>query len=258
VPFTFSHPIAVVPLARSPLVFSALVVGSLSPDFEYFLLFATTSIISHSWLGILVFCLPAGLVVLWLWHYLLKDFLVELLPDAHYQRLRPVCRPFSFFPASRFLLIALSIVIGAATHFLWDSFTHSYGWGVQNISILNTIVLQTSFYTLRFFRVLQHGSTLLGLTALAILYVRWYQRAKPQGSDNTRCLSAKARLRIIVVAIIIAASVALTCAWAISPPMESFYAFRKFVVKNAVVGMGTLGVELATLSMWWYIVRRTQ
>src|SRR5215467_12574272 len=36
VPFTFSHPAAVLPLARRGLVFSALVVGSMAPDFPYF------------------------------------------------------------------------------------------------------------------------------------------------------------------------------------------------------------------------------
>ncbi len=36
-PLTLSHPAAIIPLARQGLVFSALVVDSISPDFLYFI-----------------------------------------------------------------------------------------------------------------------------------------------------------------------------------------------------------------------------
>src|SRR5581483_12465816 len=50
VPFTLAHPAAVLPLRRRGLVFSALVVGSMAPDFEYF--FGLKRPISHTMPGI--------------------------------------------------------------------------------------------------------------------------------------------------------------------------------------------------------------
>ena len=63
-PFTVSHAAAVLPLKNSRLPLAALMVGSMSPDFAYFLpaaLSARTA--SHSLPGIFLFCLPAGLCI---------------------------------------------------------------------------------------------------------------------------------------------------------------------------------------------------
>ena len=55
-PFTPAHPAIVLPLIRSRY-FSAtgLIIGSLSPDFEYFFKMSVDSIYSHSKGGIILF-----------------------------------------------------------------------------------------------------------------------------------------------------------------------------------------------------------
>src|SRR6476620_11110084 len=120
-PFTLSHPAAVVPRARRGLSVSALVVGSMTPDLQYlvnqnFVKLALQERFSHSLPGVFVFCLPVGLALLLLFHYLLKFPLLSLFPLSHQQRLLPVARRFQCHRLNQLALIALSLIIGAFTH----------------------------------------------------------------------------------------------------------------------------------------------
>lgn len=105
-PFTLAHPAAVIPLKKlfwgRDLVVSALVVGSIMPDFGYFVPVTDFSSVSHSWWGMLVFDVPVGLLILWVFHNLLKHPLMKLLPDHHRHRLPPYSNSFSFFPRQHF------------------------------------------------------------------------------------------------------------------------------------------------------------
>ena len=73
---------------------SALVVGSLAPDFRYFLNLAPRGHIGHSFKGIFIFCLPVGLAVLWIFQQVMKRPLISLAPRSHQQRLVPLAEPF--------------------------------------------------------------------------------------------------------------------------------------------------------------------
>jgi hypothetical protein len=59
-PFTISHAAAVLPLSRTGLPLAALMIGSMSPDFAYFLP-ARTGLLSHSVPGLFKFCWPSAL-----------------------------------------------------------------------------------------------------------------------------------------------------------------------------------------------------
>jgi len=154
-PLTIAHPAAMVPLRRSGLPFSALVVGSLAPDLEYLLHLSPTGHIGHTIPGIFIFCLPIGLISLLIVHRTWMPTVNALL-----NRVEP---EFRFLPASSFGLICISILIGAFSHVAWDSFTHSYGWMVQHIPVLTMPLADTMWGTLRLFKLLQHASTLIGL-----------------------------------------------------------------------------------------------
>ena len=103
-PFTLAHPAAVLPLRRI-LVFSALVVGSMAPDFHYFLGLRPHDHFSHSIRGAFIFCLPVGLAVLWLFQHVMKLPLISLAPERHQERLARFAAAFRWGPASRFALI---------------------------------------------------------------------------------------------------------------------------------------------------------
>ena len=123
-PFTFAHVAAAPPLYRLAgrrLVLSALVVGAMSPDFEYFVRLRHIRTISHTPLGVVQMCLPASLAVLWGWHRFLGPVLAPLLPG---RIRRAAARPFRWGPPSRFIVICGSVVLGAFSHLAWDAFTN--------------------------------------------------------------------------------------------------------------------------------------
>lgn len=178
-PFTLSHPAAVLPLRRK-LVFSALVIGSMSPDFDYFFWPSANVRLTHTVLGIFLFCLPLGLMVLWLFHSLFKIPLLALAPVSQQRKLAVFARPFPFGPWRRFGLIVLSLIVGSATHLLWDSFTHRTMWPVQHLAWLQHIVFNIPSRPIRVYNLLQQVSTVFGLVALGVVYFRWTRHAPSQ------------------------------------------------------------------------------
>jgi len=126
-PWTFAHPAAIVPLrSLCPrwLSFPALILGAMAPDFSYYVgMHGQWRTFCHTPEGILTACLPLSLLLL----ALLLRFaapLTVLLPEPHRALVRGQLQP-PPHPAWRaWAVAALSVLIGAATHVLWDSFTH--------------------------------------------------------------------------------------------------------------------------------------
>ena len=82
-PFTFSHPAIVLPLTYLPKKWyslSALIVGSMTPDFEYFIRMKDYSKYSHTWGGIFWFDVPLGLILLFIFHNVVRNILIVYLP----------------------------------------------------------------------------------------------------------------------------------------------------------------------------------
>jgi hypothetical protein len=190
-PFTFSHPAAVLPFARTKLCFSALVVGSLSPDFLYFLVLAPRGGFGHRLPGLFLFCLPASLCVLYVFHRLIKRPAAELLPDYVRLRVEPQLERFTFLPASRLALVVASALLGALTHVGWDAFTHEGGWGVVHFPALGGGVVLPRAGTVPVYSLLQHASTLLGAAVLTAAATRWL-RGRP-GGDGAVPMNRRAR-----------------------------------------------------------------
>ncbi len=176
-PFTLCHPAAIIPFARQRFVLSALVVGSLSPDFIYFLNLAPRGQFGHTIPGVFLFCLPAGIGVLLIFHALLKWPILSLLPQVLQERLIGPARGFTFRPITRTLLIVVSILIGAFTHIIWDGFTHEYGWAVIKLQFLSSPVIEIGSRTIPLFKLLQHSSTAVGGGMLLLCVIRWTRYA---------------------------------------------------------------------------------
>src|SRR5262244_1922382 len=91
-PFTLAHTAAVLPLARllgKRVVFSALVIGSMTPDVAYVVPGLTRGP-SHSLPGLFWFCLPVGLASYLLFHLLLKRPLAAALPRSLREAMAPL------------------------------------------------------------------------------------------------------------------------------------------------------------------------
>ncbi len=127
-PFTFSHPAAVLPLAfiqKKWLSVTGLVIGSITPDFEYFFNMEQDSIYSHTWAGIFWFDLPLALIIVYLYNSLVRKSLIENLPQFLNTR-------FSRFESSSrnlnnikdFAVVVFSLITGITSHIIWDKITH--------------------------------------------------------------------------------------------------------------------------------------
>ncbi|WP_439880226.1 DUF4184 family protein [Pontibacter sp. MBLB2868] len=134
-PFTFSHPAIVLPLTTLPRKWvstTGLVIGSMAPDFEKFFKMAPGNTVSHTWEGIFWFNLPLGVVLAFLFHGVVRDPLIQNLPLPFRRRLLPFTgfNWKSYFKRN-YLVVMLSVLVGATSHLCWDSITHTRGLGVQ-------------------------------------------------------------------------------------------------------------------------------
>jgi Domain of unknown function (DUF4184) len=123
VPFTVSHAAAVLPLHRlskHQLPLTALMIGSMAPDFGYFFSHSVSRHLTHSFAGLFLFALPAGLL-LWLFYIaILEKATISLLPDRWHTRFAHT----DAITPSLVVRACIAIVLGGITHLLWDAFTH--------------------------------------------------------------------------------------------------------------------------------------
>lgn len=191
-PFTPTHVLAVLPVAavkRLPLPFSALVIGSMVPDYSLFVSPPPDYRTTHSIPGVFTACLPLGLVGFFLFQVVMKRPLFALLPVAVQKRCVSISRPCVEPSLSFFSWTALAVVIGASTHLFWDSFTHQGRWGTSLFPGLNETALTFGRYPVPGFKLLQYGSTLVGLPALALFLAVWLGRRKPEPISGEPALS---------------------------------------------------------------------
>jgi membrane-bound metal-dependent hydrolase YbcI (DUF457 family) len=256
-PFTLAHPAAAVPLRRllgGSGVLSALIIGSLTPDFAYFVPW-TVNVLearggTHSLLGLFWFCLPVGLITYVAFHVLVKEPAVALLPEPMAQRLWPLVDREPGLPRVSFWAVALSLMAGALTHPLWDAFTHYGGPAMEMFPFLNTAVGQVFGQTVRVFNVLQHASTLGGLGLLAWWTMRWIRAAPAPELPRPR-LAPRIRTVLLLIVVLLAAAGAIFGGWRAARVGQGWWAVETFVWHAAVWGMGAFGLSLLLLGIVW-------
>jgi hypothetical protein len=169
VPFPLAHPVAALPLRRlcpKYFDFSSLIIGSITPDlaasiddWEYF---------SHSILGSLGFCLPVGILTLWLFQGV-RTPLVSSLPNPHRDLLLPYC---ARTPKSLSRVI-LSLLLGAWLHIVWDLFTHDHS------PLVRHTVLSITFARFPLNHIIWLLSSLIGCVLLLAMYLSLLRNSKP-------------------------------------------------------------------------------
>lgn len=202
-PFTFSHPAAVIPFAKRKLILSAAIIGSMAPDFEYFLKLSTRSHYGHSFPGIFFFSLPVGLFVLWLYQSYIKKPVIALMPSGFQQRMANCTGRFEFFPVSRFIIILLSLFIGVLSHVGWDSLTHLDGFVVKHIDIFQENIKIMNF-NYPIYRMLQQVSSIIGGLIIIFLVAQWYKKTPAKKIIFVKNISDKNKT-LITAAIFISA-----------------------------------------------------
>ncbi|MEU0986996.1 DUF4184 family protein [Streptomyces sp. NPDC005953] len=176
-PFTLSHAAAVLPglrrdgTAHGPLVASALVMGSFSPDITYFAASVVPEAMAwgdftHGLIGLLTVDVLVTALLVGLW-WVVRDPLLALLPPPLHLRVRAwLTGPAIRWGPSYLVRFFVSAVIGAATHIFWDSFTHEGRWGTRMVPVLAETV--GGFGVHKF---AQYGSSAIALLVIGAFVV---------------------------------------------------------------------------------------
>ena len=174
-PFTLSHVAAVLPLLRQRKVqFSAtgLILGSVAPDFEKFLRMGLHNAHSHTWASIFYFSLPVALVLTFLFHMVVRDSLIAHLPRFLQERLAHTRRlDWPRYFQRNYCVVTISIMLGAASHILWDEFTHGGSYAAQHLPVLSVRVGMLPFSP-RLFTVFALLSSAIGVLLLGLFVLR--------------------------------------------------------------------------------------
>ena len=189
-------------LPRQWFSLTGLVIGSLTPDFEYFLRMRAQSNYSHTVSGLFWFDLPLGLLLTFIFHNMVRDSLFENLPTILKSRLL-IFKQFDWreYFKRNWVTVIISILIGAASHIFWDSFTHDYGYFARKIPALtNTVDLFGK--QIPNFKVLQHLSTLVGGLVIAFALFKLPQDKNMLGKCSLKYWSIFTALTLTIVIII--------------------------------------------------------
>ena len=203
-PFTFSHPAIVLPLTFLPrqwFSLTGLVIGSLTPDFEYFLRMRIKSNYSHTIDGLFWFDLPLGLLLAFIFHNIVRDSLFDNLPTNLKSRFSSF-RQFDWNGHFKrnWLVVTISILIGAASHIFWDSFTHDHGYFVQTIPALQNSV-DFLGRQIPMLKILQHGSTLLGGLVIVFAIYKLPTNKTEKENINLKYWTILAGLTLTIIAV---------------------------------------------------------
>lgn len=171
-PFTFAHPSVVIFSKSKKINLGGLILGSMSPDFIYFLLFSPSSNLGHTLIGFIFLNLPICFLINLLFYKYIKDFFILTLPNFISKKyLYLIKNKNEVTNTKKSIVFSYSCIIGMLTHVFWDSFTHETGLFVENIGLLRTEITLVG-HNIPIFKLLQHGSTLIGFLILFIfLYI---------------------------------------------------------------------------------------
>ncbi len=237
---TLAHPAAVLPLRRLGLPMSALVTGSMVPDIPVFLEWHRAYQLTHSLLGILVIDVGLAVCVLLVWFPFARDAVVDMAPGQVRSRLAERAR----LTGRQWLLVAPAASLGAATHLLWDSFTHPGRWGPDHIEWL-----RTEHAGLEGLRWSQYVSGVIGLAIVIWVSTTYLRSRAPLDSRGPSALPP------VTLPALITVSVAVGLVSVIVAAPQGFHVMAFYGVVNSVLTLLALG---AIASAAWHGVRRSR
>jgi hypothetical protein len=153
------------------------------PDFEYFIRMRDQSRYSHSVPGIFWFDLPLGILLAFIYHQIVRNQLISNLPEVLNRKLS-IFKQFNWvgYFKRNWVTVIISILIGAASHLLWDSFTHGTGYFVRKIVWLQKNIGFANMH-IHVYSLLQHFSTFIG-ALIVILSIFSFSDGRLSQSDD--------------------------------------------------------------------------
>lgn len=228
-PFPLAHPAAVLPLKRycpKYLSFAALVAGTLSPDVSYIFGPSGISDVAHTFVGGIAFGVIVGLIMLAAF-YALVPLVLARCPE----RLGRALLPIRWQSEPGLMMVLLSLCIGVCTHLLLDSFTHTQGWVVQHLEILQMPLFSMGGRKVKVCHCLWYACSFLGVAALVWAFRVSQQPAPPQGQKQTRTSHVMEALLVATLVL----------------PIEVLHHIVRSTFGLALVGLLSLGLMLLVL-----------
>jgi hypothetical protein len=243
-PFTLSHAAAVLPFRRTRLIWSALVIGSCAPDFEYFLRLTPSHRDWHEYPNVLLFCIPFACFLLWMWQTT-KRYIVELFPVGLRRRLATQMAPLHMHDWKVALNVVLSLAIGLATHIAWDLTTHMNTWPYRHVRWLRMQMREPMLGSLHFgfvrgCVVLQDVSSLVGLLVLGIAFAHWYATTEPAVDVPTNTIPNSQKIVCWTGFVVVAATVATISAHSYVGRPHSPYTTEMWSLFFGLAFLGTM------------------
>lgn len=181
-PFTLSHAVLAPPLAKllgQRLPIAALAIGCMLPDLHR-LFTLRQDPTPHLWSALLYPNLLLGLVFCALWYLLYRPALYRFVGVHHPLNLNTIKSALGFVGG-----MILALLIGNATHLIWDGLTHHdfRSFAFQDF-LAQSVQLGTGIYPMH--RVLQIGSSILVLPFLLWMSLDYYRKHRQLSSVSTK------------------------------------------------------------------------
>lgn len=235
-PFTLAHAAAALPLRRTKLIQSAVVIGCFVPDFEYFVRLAPRAggghTFSHTLPGLFLIDLPLGIAAFWLFHRYSKVTLWAWLPKAIRERVEQGPRTLHFKSVAEAMLVLASILVGAATHILWDSFCHTSYWPYRHLHFLDRSLMFPFWGSVPLHSALQVGSSVFG-TLVVLIWIGYQMKHSPINLRSIDRAHSQLREDLAFVCSVALIGGALRAMHGLRPP-EASHRFSVFIAEAAI------------------------
>lgn len=201
-PITPAHAVVAIPLRRLGLPVGALAIGSMVPDVAVFLPRVFPYDLTHSARGVVTVDLVVGLVALLAWWRWLREPTIDLLPRGLRERIPMNSRRGGRAGWFRARVLA-ALLLGGATHVLWDSFTHDAGRTAAWLPIL-----ERDWGPWPGYQWLQVGSGVVGLVTILAWWGSAWRQAPPvrrsAGSTGERAVRWLVLIGMAVAGVVVA------------------------------------------------------
>ncbi|SET43831.1 DUF4184 family protein [Thorsellia anophelis] len=209
-PWTFSHPAAVIPIARicnGKVPAIGLVVGSCSPDFGYYLNTWDIATRSHSFVHSLYIALPICLILIAIFSTL-RDGVLQLLPKIYSQVFEKFIPQIGIPKFRNLFFMVVAIVIGIYSHIIWDSFTHNPKYFRDWWPFIG-YVFTVKGIEIPFFKILQHSSSVIGISLLLYWLIKTVNLHRKQQVNPLKSKSISWQVVYLFCIIIVCATLSI-------------------------------------------------
>lgn len=259
-PFTIAHAAAVLPFSR-PLarvrLLSAALIGSMAPDFGWFMPWRPARFETHGAVSLFTFCLPVGLFAYWIFQRLVKGPLIELLPTGAYARWRDVAAPADYTNIMQWVLAACGVLAGAVTHLVWDAFTHEGARGLRMIPALDDHAVAIGTFHLSGPRLLQDANSLAGLIVVIAILAYGLRRGPAAQPALRRRLDTGERRAWIGVYVLAAAALS-SIFFLMKHPESTAHGLLLPISSTAIAVLRGLAAALLSVSVCLQLRLRTR